>query len=96
MARKRTTQIVLDDEQIAILTKISKSKTEEIRRVQRANIILMASNGITDDNIAKDVSLNKNSVRNTISKFTSMGLQASLSDLRRSGRPAIIGDDDKA
>jgi transposase len=96
MARKRTTQIVLDDEQIAILTKISKSKKEEIRRVQRANIILMASNWITDDNIAKEVSLNKNSVRNTISKFTSMGLQASLSDLGRSGRPAIIGDDDKA
>jgi transposase len=79
-----------------MLNRISKSKTEELRRVQRATILLMASNGEGDAKIAEAVKLNKNSVRNTISKFNSMGIQAALSDLARKGRPANIDDEDKA
>lgn len=96
MVRARRTPVVLDNDQTEMLTKISKAKSEELRRVQRANILLMAATGDSDDMIASAVGLNKNSVRNTIAKFTSMGIQAALSDLARSGRPAVIGDDDKA
>jgi transposase len=95
MPRTRSKPVILDSDQTAQLTQISKAKSEEVRRVQRAKILLMASNGESDDTIASAVDLNKNSVRNTIAKFTSMGLQAALSDLARSGRPAIIGDDAK-
>jgi transposase len=55
----------------------------------------MASDGDGDEKIANAVNLNKTSVRNTISKFTSMGLQAALSDLPRQGRPAQIDDEAK-
>jgi transposase len=96
MARGRSTPVILNDDQKAMLTRISKAKTEELRRVQRASILLMASNGEGDDKIAEAVKLNKNSVRNTIAKFTSMGIQAALSDLARKGRPAIITDEDVA
>lgn len=96
MARGRSTPIVLDDGQKETLTRISEAKTEEPRRVRRATILLMASNGEGDDKIAEAVGLNKNSVRNTISKFNSMGIQAALADLARKGRPANIGDEDKA
>jgi transposase len=96
MARARATPIVLDNDQIKTLTKISRAKSEELRRVQLAKIILMAASGASDLTIAQTVGLNKNSVRNTIAKFTSMGIQAALADLARSGRPVVIGADDKA
>jgi transposase len=96
MPRTRNTPIELDAAQIASLTKICNAKSEELRRIQRARIILLASTGESDDKIAEVVNLNKNSVRNTISKYNSMGLTAALSDLARSGRPALIGDDAKA
>jgi transposase len=96
MARTRTSPVELDDDQIATLTKISEAKSEDLRRARRARILLMAKDGASDDTIAEAVSLNKNSVRNTISKFTSMGFDAALSDLARSGRPTRVGDDAKA
>jgi transposase len=96
MGRTRAKPVVLDAGQTAMLTKISRAKSEELRRVQRAKILLMASAGEIDDRIAEAVGLNKNSVRNTIAKFTALGLRAALTDLPRSGRPPLIGDDAKA
>lgn len=96
MGKARRNPVRLDAEQIERLTKISKAKSEELRRVQRARILLMAANNDTDDTIAKEVNLNKNSVRNTISKFITMGMDAALSDLARSGRPRTIDDEAKA
>jgi transposase len=85
----------LDSDQTARLTRISYAKSEELKRVQRAKILLMAANGASDDLIARAVDLNKNSVRNTIAKFTSMGLEGALADLPRSGKPATIDDEAK-
>jgi transposase len=96
MARPRANPVKLESDQIEMLTRISKAKSEELRRVQRAKILLMAAEGETDQTIAAAVSLNKNSVRNTISKFSAMGVDAALTDLAREGRPSVIGDDDIA
>jgi hypothetical protein len=41
------------------------------------------------------VKLKKISVRNTISKFNSLKIQAVLSDLAKKGRPSNIYDEDK-
>lgn len=96
MARPRTNLIELEPVDVELLQQIVKSRTEELRRVQRAKIILMAFEGFGDDKIAEAVQLHKNSVRNTISKFLLMGVQAALSDLSGRGRPAVIDDDAKA
>jgi len=96
MPRTRAIPVVLDEEQRKMLDKIRRSRTEQARRVQRAKILLMASDGATDAEVASAVGLNRNSVRNTISKFGSLGIEAALGDLARPGRPALIGDDDKA
>jgi transposase len=96
MARTRTIPVVLNGTQLEALGKLSRSKTEEARRVQRAKILVMASHGDGDDRIADAVGLNKNSIRNTIKKYQIMGLDAALADLARSGRPQVIGDDAKA
>ena len=96
MARTRTRQVVLEEEQKAMLVRISRSRSEEARRVRRATILLMAEDGKGDDAIAAAVGLNKNSVRNTFKKFFSLGLQAALGELARSGRPVSIDDGDRA
>lgn len=96
MPRKRARQIVLDTEQRAKLERTSRSRTEEARRVQRANILLMAASGATDDKIASEEKLSRNAVRNTISKFFSFGVEGALDDLARSGRPSVIDDHAKA
>ena len=96
MPRRRARQIVLDTEQRAKLERTSRSRTEEARRVQRANILLMAASGATDDKIASEEKLSRNAVRNTISKFFSFGVEGALDDLARSGRPSVIDDHAKA
>jgi transposase len=96
MAMTRTKPVILTDEEKKTLLRISKSRTEEVRQVQRARILLMAADGDGDKRIAKTVGLNKNSVRNTIAKFHSMGAEAALPDMHRRGRPPRIGDDAKA
>jgi transposase len=56
----------------------------------------MAADGEYDDTIAAAVKLNKNSVRNTLAKFHTLGLEAALGDLARPGRPPSIDDEDRA
>jgi transposase len=96
MSMTRMRPVVLNNEQEVRLRQISKSRTEEARRVQRAGILLMAADGDGDKKIAKAVGLNKNSVRNTIAKLHSMGIEAALCDMPRHGRPSRIGGDAKA
>jgi transposase len=89
---------MLTNEQNEMLMRLSKSRTEEARRVQRARIFLMTVDGDGDGNkrIAKMVGLHKNSVHNTIAKFHAMGVEAAMSDIPRHGRPPRIGDDARA
>lgn len=96
MARVRTRPVVITERERELLSKLSKSRTEEARRVQRARIILHAADGDGDMKIAAAVGLNKNSVHATIQKFHSMGLDGALADMARKGRPPSISDDDKA
>lgn len=87
MAKTRARQVVLDEGQKGALTRIRRSGAEEARRAQRAAILLMAEEGHGGDALAVAVSLNKNSVRNALSKFHSLGLDAALGDLAKPGRP---------
>lgn len=95
MPKARARQVVLDETQRKELEGVSRSRTDEARRVQRARILLMAAGGATDNEIASAVSLNKNSVRNTIAKFFELGIYGALGDLARPGRPALIDDEAK-
>jgi transposase len=96
MARTRANPVVLDDGQRERLLKLSRSRTEEARKVQRAKIILMATDGDGDKKIAAALGLNKNSVHSTIKKFHSMGLDGALEDMARKGRPPQISNADRA
>ena len=74
---------VCSEEDKAILRRWSKSKTEEQRVVERAKILLISADGMSDAEIAQDLSLNRNTVRAW--RFLSDGI--GLKDLPRSGKP---------
>ena len=75
-----------------MLRKLSASRTDEARIVERSKILLMYSHGDIPDNIAKSLSTNKQKVYRIINKALSLGVQTALHDARRSGKPRIISD----
>lgn len=89
-------KVELSEEQRKKLERIIRSKTEEMRRVRRAKILIASANGIKYAVIAQAVELSRKAVYDVIRKFTVMGLGAALSDLARKGRPVVISDEEKA
>lgn len=94
--RRKFTKPDLTDGQLAMLGEIRKSRKEEKRRVIRAGIILDFMDDYSDDRIARINRVNKNTVKNTLSKLRKFGLDAALKDLPRPGKPKRISDDDRA
>jgi hypothetical protein len=92
MATKRK-PVILTEQEKERLERISRSKKEELRRIQRATIILMAASGVTNKEISGVVKLSPGSVSNTIQKFLKLGIDGALADMPRGGRPRIIDDD---
>ena len=79
----------------ALLEKIANSRSEDLRQIQRAKIILMAADGASNAEITKAVGLSVPSVINTLKKWALLGIDGALKDLSRSGRPNIIDLSDK-
>lgn len=80
-------EIILTEKENVILQKIEKSKTAEIRLVQRARTILLASEGkYRNTEIGEQVGLNRDSVRKWRKRFLELGLEG-LKDEPRSGHP---------
>jgi transposase len=68
------------------LERIAHSRTEAIRRVERARIILALANGIKAGAVAEQMKVCEASVHNRRKRFNEAGL-AGLDDLPRQGRP---------
>jgi transposase len=84
---------ILSAEVEAILKRQSRSKTEEHRVVERAKIVLMSAVGSSDAEIAGELSLNPNTVRNWRRRFLSDGLDG-LKGLPRPGKPPVYDKDE--
>ncbi len=69
------------------IDKLSHSRTAPARQVERAKIVLYASQGQRAPAIAKELSLDGRTVRDWIKRFNQSGL-AGLGDAPRQGRPA--------
>lgn len=76
----------LSEEEARQVRKLSHSRTEQARQVQRANIILLSHAGKGVPQISQELTLSQISVRRWIKRFNSSGLQA-LQDEPRPGRP---------
>lgn len=97
MPFKRTrSNLILTEKEKEILNKLKLSRTEAHEKVQRAKILLDYEQGIAINRIAKQLGVSRPNVERCIDKALSGGIELSLADLPRSGRPAIISADDKA
>ena len=90
MGRTRTYSIQLAEEDQLLLQSISRSRSEQVRRVERAKILLLHAQGLGSTTIAKQLDITVPAVLNCIQKAIEMGIQAALDDLPRSGKPRQI------
>ena len=88
--------ISLTNDELVELETISRSRTEQKCRVERANMILDFHRGESISAIARNHGTNRPRVERQISKALQMGAIPSLSDLPRSGRRNEITKEAKA
>lgn len=96
MTYKKRGALQCSDAQKAQLEKISKSRTEQKRRIQRAIIFLRYMAKVPIAQIAKEVGLSRQRVYASIDKALAFGPITALEDLSGRGTPAVITDDAKA
>ena len=95
MPRPKVNVVSLRDDQLSELRALANSRTEEARKVTNAKILIMASEGQEYSAIAKALNTSRQTVHNVIKKFIALGVEGSISDLARTGRPAKFTDEDK-
>jgi transposase len=78
----------LTAEEAEAIERLTRSRTEAARKVERAKIIWLAHEGKFVPAIADELHLDPDNVRARIKRFNATGL-AALDDAPRSGRPAI-------
>lgn len=88
----RAQAVTVDDEQRRVLAALTRSRTAPVRAVQRARIVLAAADGASNAAIARQLSIQENTVRTWRGRFAAHGLTG-LADLPRPGRPLIYGPD---
>lgn len=95
MARPKIYQVRLSPQEVDTLTAITNTRTELAVRVQRAKILLLSSEGVSNIAIAEKLDIHRNSVELCLKKYVTSGLESALADDKGRGRKAIITDDDK-
>lgn len=96
MAYKKRGKLQCSEKECNQLEKISRSKTQEFRKVQRSTIFLMYMDNKPVSEIATTVELSRESVYANIDKALAFGPIAALNDLAGRGVSAEISDEDKA
>jgi transposase len=89
----RLPPLVLDADERAELERRVRSRTAETRDAQRARIILLAADGVSNRAIGETVGMHYNQVGVWRQRFEADRL-AGLDDCERSGRPPVYGHDD--
>ena len=90
--KKSKSALKITDSEKLMLEKISASRTEEARIVERAKVLLAYSSGKKPKDIAEYVATNKQKVYRIINRALSLGVDSALHDARRSGKPRSISD----
>lgn len=92
---KKWGNITIADEDRTKLEKIANSQTEEYRKVQRAKILLLSADGMSNTDIAAAIGVHRNTVATFVTKYSAAGFDYAMNDSSRSGRPNVISDDEK-
>jgi transposase len=89
-------KLKLSESEISKLSKIHRSRTESLSRIQRSGMLLSYYNGETVTAIAKKFETNRPKVERTIDRALQLGAIGSLDDLPRKGKPTTIPAEAKA
>ena len=77
--------VTLSSQERATLRELVKGGSRQVRRIKRAQVLLAADAGATDEQIAKNVSVGTSTVFRTRRRFVEEGLEAALSEESRPG-----------
>lgn len=83
-------QIVLTQEQQAELTKLSRSGRTSVRLAQRARIVLLASQGLENKDIAQAVGAGRVAVARWRQRYLDSGIEGIERDLPRGAPPVKV------
>lgn len=89
-------KLKLSASEISELSRIRRSRTENLSRIERAGILLCYHDGQTVSAIARKLETNRPKVERTIDRALQVGVLPSLDDLPRQGKPATIPAEAKA
>ncbi len=92
---KKRGNITIQEEDRAKLEKIANSQTDEYRKVQRAKMLLLSADGMSNTDIAAAIGVHRNTVATFVTKYSVAGFDYAMNDLPRSGKPNVISDDEK-
>lgn len=96
MSRGRKSKpVILTDKEREYLEQQTRARTIQAQTVTRAKILLLRATGVTIENIAEKVDLNRKSVMLCINKFHEGGIQNALFDAPGRGRNPEITDEEK-
>lgn len=88
--KSKRARLDLTPEQRELLTSVSRSRTEQQRRVERARILIAYADGETVSAIARELKTDRSKIQRTLDKALELGPLNALADLKRSGRPPTI------
>lgn len=94
--QRQRPDLILTDEQRSALTTISRSRTDQQRRVERARILLAYAEGESTSAITRRLGTYRRKVERLADKALQLGPLAALEDLKRRGRPAEITPEARA
>jgi len=95
-AKRQRPRLNLTDEQRSTLTMVSRSRTDEQRRVERAQILLAYAENESIAAIVRRLGTYRRKVERLVDKALELGPVAALDDLKRRGRPAAITSEARA
>lgn len=96
MGRTREIEVEVTEENLSYLRQVSHSRTEQVRRVERANILLLHSIGVGSTTIARDLQISVPTVLRCLQKAKEFGIHVALDDLQRPGKPPKLTPEAKA
>ncbi len=82
--------LILTDEEVSYLEKLSRSRNTKAGISLRAKIILLSNKGMSDSVIARQLGISRHKVIRTISRVLKIGIQDGLKDLPGRGRSKTI------
>ncbi|THF82188.1 helix-turn-helix domain-containing protein [Cohnella fermenti] len=94
--QSRKEKLLLADDELQLLQRLSRARSEQYRRVERARILLHYANGLSIPRIADALGTTVAKVNRCVDKALASGVEAALQEAQRPGRPPSVTPEAKA